>query len=290
MNDIELALEDLDTLICIRRHMGAFDEKSNWKYYSKAVNQYPNVLWAHTADMIVSQILGVWMMKILVACEESQAVTIELRKLGHEAYSCDIEPCSGGHPEWHLQKDVSNILNGISKFKTSDGAEHWIAGRWEMIIAHPPCTYLTVAGNRWFNVEKYGEKAIKRIQNRQSAIDFFMMFVNTDCEKVAIENPIGIISTVYRKPDQIIQPYMFGDKARKGTCLWLKGLPKLIPTNIVDMGEIKPGGYSVGANADAARDENGKIIAWNDPRTAKLRSKTFPGIAKAMAEQWGGIK
>ena len=211
-------------------------------------------------------------MKILVACEESQAVTIELRILGHEAYSCDIEPCSGGHPEWHLQQDVVPLLKE----------------KWDMIIAFPPCTYLTVAGNRWFNVEKYGDKAIKRIRDREEAIKFFMMFANADCEKIAIENPVGIMSTKFRKPDQTIQPYMFGDKARKGTCLWLKGLPNLKPTNIVDMGEIKAGGYSVGANADCARDEGGKIIAWNDPRTAKIRSKTFPGIAKAMAEQWAG--
>jgi hypothetical protein len=210
-------------------------------------------------------------MKVLVACEESQAVTIEFRKLGHEAYSCDIEPCSGGYPEWHLQKDVIPLLKE----------------KWDMIIAFPPCTYLTVAGNRWFNVEKYGDKAIKRISDREKAIEFFMTFVNTDCKRIAIENPIGIMSTLYRKPNQIIQPYMFGDRARKGTCLWLKGLPNLIPTNIVDMGEIKAGGYSVGAFANHAVDDNGKIIAWNDPRTAKLRSKTFPGIAKAMAEQWG---
>lgn len=210
-------------------------------------------------------------MKILVACEESQAVTIELRKLGHEAYSCDIEPCSGGHPEWHLQQDVIPLLKE----------------KWDMIIAFPPCTYLTVAGNRWFNVEKYGEKAIRRLKEREKAIEFFMMFANADCEKIAIENPVGIISTIWRKPNQIIQPYEFGERARKKTCLWLKGLPLLKPTNIVSMGEILDGGYSVGASAHYARDENGKIIPWNDPRTAIIRSKTFPGIAKAMAQQWG---
>lgn len=209
-------------------------------------------------------------MKVLVACEESQAVTIELRKLGHEAYSCDIEPCSGGHPEWHLQQDVLPLLKE----------------KWDMIFAFPPCTYLTVAGNRWFNIEKYGDKAIKRHKSREFAIWFFMQFVNADCNKIVIENPVGIMSKQYRKPTQIIQPFMFGHNARKGTCLWLKGLPELKPTNIVDMGEIKQGGYSVSAYADCARDENGKIIAWNDPRTAKLRSKTFHGIAKAMAEQW----
>lgn len=204
-------------------------------------------------------------MRVLVACEESQAVTIELRRLGHEAYSCDIQECSGGHPEWHLQQDVIPLL----------------AEPWDMIIAFPPCTDLAVSGARHF--------AKKRADGRQQrSIEFFMQFVNVDCPKVAIENPIGIMSSHYRKPDQIIQPYQFGDHARKSTCLWLKGLPKLIPTNIVDPGEIVMGGFSVGASLNYARDENGKIIPWNDPRTAKIRSKTFPGIARAMAEQWGG--
>lgn len=211
-------------------------------------------------------------MKILVACEESQAITKELRQLGHEAYSCDIQECSGGHPEWHLQVDALELL------KMS----------WDMIIAHPPCTYLTVTGNRWFNVDKYGDKARQRFKDREDAVDFFMSFANANCPKIAIENPVGYMNTHYRKPDQIIQPYMFGDHARKATCLWLKGLPPLEPTNIVDPGEILRGGYSVGASANYARDENGKIIPWNDPRTAKARSKTFPGIAKAIAEQWAG--
>ena len=212
-------------------------------------------------------------MKILVACEESQAVTKELRKLGHEAYSCDILGCSGGHPEWHLQQDVIPLLEQ----------------EWDMIIAFPPCTYLTVAGNRWFNVDKYGDKALERIENRKKAIEFFMLFANAKCDKIAIENPVGIMSSLYKKPTQIIQPYMFGDHARKGTCLWLKGLKPLEPTDVVDMGEIKEHGYSVGANADCARDENGKIIGWNDPRTALIRSKTFPGIARAMATQWATL-
>jgi hypothetical protein len=150
-----------------------------------------------------------------------------------------------------------------------------------MIIAFPPCTDLAVSGARHF--------AKKRADGRQQrSIEFFMQFVNAYCPRVAIENPIGIMSSHYRKPDQIIQPYQFGDHARKSTCLWLKGLPKLKPTDIVDPGEIMRGGFSVGASANYARDENGKIIPWNDPRTAKARSKTFPGIAKAMAEQWAG--
>ncbi len=210
-------------------------------------------------------------MRVLIACEESQRVCTEFRKLGHEAYSCDIEPCSGGHPEWHLQQDVTQLL----KMK------------WDLIIAHPPCTYLTVAGNRWFNIEKYGEKAIKRMEDREEGKRFFMMFVNADCKRVAVENPVGIMSSEYRKPDQIIQPYMFGDRARKATCLWLKGLPKLRETELVDPGEMYGVNFSVGASANWA-EEDGKILSWNDPMTAKIRSRTFPGIAKAMAEQWGG--
>lgn len=215
-------------------------------------------------------------MRILVACEESQAVTIELRKLGHEAYSCDIEPCSGGHPEWHLQQDVVPLL-----YKD-----------WDMIIAFPPCTYLTVAGNRWFDVKKYGEKAKKRWQNRRKAIDFFMLFANSDCPKVAIENPVGVMSTYYRKPDQIIQPYEFGHPHTKRTCLWLKGLKPLTKTCILE--RPKSGWENTQYDSEgrslsfATRDENGKLTKWNDPITAKIRSKTYPGIAKAMAEQWAG--
>ena len=233
-------------------------------------------------------------MKVLVACEESQAVCKAFRERGHEAYSCDIQECSGGHPEWHVQGDVLPIINGyhdgigIPVFITADGKKHDTPERWDILIAHPPCTYLTVSGNAWFNVEKYGDKARKRERDRKEAIEFFMCFANADCEKIAIENPIGVISTVYRKPDQIIQPYQFGHHARKSTCLWLKGLPKLQPTNIVDPGRIDKNGYSEGASATYARDENGKSISWNDPRTAKIRSKTYSGIAQAMAEQWGG--
>ena len=172
-------------------------------------------------------------MKVLVACEESQAVCKAFREKRHEAYSCDIVECSGGHPEWHIMQDVIPILNGESRFITMDGAEHYIDGRWDMIIAHPPCTYLTITGNRWFNVEKYGEKAIQRHKDRQEAIKFFMAFVNADCQKIAIENPIGVMSSEWRKPNQIINPWQFGDAFEKKTCIWLKGLPELIPTNIV---------------------------------------------------------
>ena len=224
-------------------------------------------------------------MNVLVACEESQRVCLAFLERGHNAYSCDILPCSGGRPDRHIQGDVLPIINGNCEFETADGQKHRIDGKWNLLIAHPPCTYLTVSGNRWFNVEKYGEKAIKRLQDRQKAYEFFMTFVNADCDRIAIENPIGYISSHYRKPDQTIQPYQFGHHARKATCLWLKGLPKLVPTEIVDPGEIRDGGYSIGAHADGTN--NGKWLRFNDPELAKLRSKTFPGIAKAMAEQWG---
>ena len=229
-------------------------------------------------------------MKVLVACEESQRVCTAFRELGHEAYSCDVQDCSGGHPEWHIRDDALKYINGRCSFITCDGKAHEISGKWDLLIAHPPCTYLTVSGNRWFNVEKYGEKAIERYKFRDKAADFFMKFANADCEKIAVENPIGYMNTHYRKPDQSIQPYQFGHKVSKKTCLWLKGLPHLIPTKCVVPEMIhskgKSGGYS-GASFYAT-DENGKILSYNDPMTAKIRSKTFPGIARAMAEQWGG--
>lgn len=226
-------------------------------------------------------------MRVLIACEESQRVCVEFRKRGHETFSCDIQECSGGHPEWHIMGDCLRVLNGSCEFETMDGTTHKIKGKWDLIVAHPPCTYLTVAGNRWFDEKRYGGLAIQRKLDRQEAIEFFMRFVNADCEQIAIENPIGVMSTVYRKPDQIIQPYQFGNRARKATCLWLKGLSRLTPTNIVDPGNIDDNGHSYGACATYALDENGKTLRWNDPRTAKIRSKTFPGIARAMAEQWG---
>ena len=221
-------------------------------------------------------------MKVLVACEESQRVTIEMRKFGNEAYSCDLLDCSGGHPEWHIKKDVTLLLNGNCIFNTVDGAEHEISGKWDMIIAFPPCTYLTVTGNRWYNYKKYGNKAIQRMLDRNDAIKFFMIIANADCDKIAIENPVGIMSTKWRKPDQIIQPYQFGDAYEKRTCLWLKGLPNLIPTKIVDI-------------PDRIQFKSGKTMAkWyveagnlTKEQRALVRSKTFPGIAKAMAEQWG---
>ncbi len=227
--------------------------------------------------------------RLLVCCEESQRVCTAFRERGWEAYSCDIEPYSGGYPEWHIQQDVLPLINGDCEFDTVDGVHHVIDGEWDLLICHPPCTYLTVAGNRWFNVNKYGEKAIKRMIDREKAVDFFMQFINASCNHIAVENPVGIMSNRYRKPNQIIQPYQFGDHARKATCLWLKGLPILKPTDIVSPGEILDGGYSVGASANWATDDNGKVLTWNDPRTAKARSRTFIGIAKAMSNQWGNF-
>lgn len=212
-------------------------------------------------------------MRILVACEESQAVTIAMRELGHEAYSCDIQECSGGHPEWHLQCDALEML----KMK------------WDMIIAHPPCTYLTVTGNRWFNEEKYGEKAVERKQKREEAATFFMAFVNADCPKIAIENPVGYMNTHFRKPTQTIHPYYFskfqGDEncERKATCLWLKGLPPLKYVIRFDPQIIT---YKNGRK----NDNPWHMSTMNLPKEerSKKRSKTFPGIAQAMAEQWAG--
>lgn len=231
-------------------------------------------------------------MNILIACEESQEVCKAFRKRGHIAWSCDIEPCSGGHEEWHIQGDVLPYLNGNCDFTTADGTKHNQQGKWDLIVAHPPCTYLTISGNRWFNVERYGDKAIQRITERERAAEFFMKFVNADCDRIAIENPIGYMNSHYRKPDQTIQPYMFGHPVGKSTCLWLKNLPQLKPTDIVEPERIhskgRTGGYS-GASWYAT-DENGKILSWNDPRTAKIRSKTYHGIAEAIAEQWGSLE
>ena len=208
-------------------------------------------------------------MKILVACEESQAVTIELRRLGHEAYSCDIQECSGRHPEWHIKGNVLPILNGECDFKTMDGERHAISGRWDMIIAFPPCTDLAVSGARHF--------AKKRADGRQQAsIDFFMKFANAHCDRIAIENPVGIMSTHFRKPDQIINPWQFGHPETKKTCLWLKNLQPLEETE------------NVYAYMMTLPEKARSRIHWMGSGHAKERSKTYPGIARAMAEQWAG--
>lgn len=174
--------------------------------------------------------------------------------------------------------------------KTMDLQLHEV-GRWDLAICHPPCTYLTVSGNAWFNTDKYGKKAEERWKNRVYGAVFFMMMFLANADRIAVENPVGIMGTAFRKADQVIQPYEYGHHAMKTTCMWLVNLPKLKPTNIVDPGEFrvtKSGKrFNVGGNAFCAKDESGKTISWFDPRTAKIRSKTFEGIAEAMAKQWG---
>jgi site-specific DNA-cytosine methylase len=227
-------------------------------------------------------------MKVLVACEESQAVCKAFRERGHEAYSCDIIDCSGGHPEWHIKNDVLPLLGGNCEFMSEDGQAHTINGRWDMIIAFPPCTYLTVTGNRWFNVDRYGEKAIQRQKDREDAIEFFMALANADCPLIAIENPIGVMSRHFRKPDQIIHPYYFAESEddenceRKATCLWLKGIEPL-------QYEIKFAPRVIAYKNGKGTDSPWHINTMSLPakERAKARSKTFPGIARAMAEQWG---
>ncbi len=223
-------------------------------------------------------------MKVLIACEESQRITIEMRKLNIECYSCDIEEPSGGHPEWHICGDVLPYINGNCSFKTMDGVEHIIEGEWDLLIAHPPCTYLTVSGNRWFNIEKYGDKAIERLYLREEAAKFFMEFINAKCAHICVENPVGYMNTHYRKPDQIIQPFEYGDPERKTTCLWIKGLPKLQPTNIIDPNITDS---STGHSGYSSWHMDMQFIGKDKKERSKMRSKTFPGIAKAIAQQWG---
>lgn len=204
-------------------------------------------------------------MRILVACEESQAVTIELRKLGHEAYSCDVEPCSGGYPEWHLQQDVTALLEE----------------KWDMIIAFPPCTYLSNAGACRLYPKK-GQLDPIRYEKGLKAKEFFLSILNADCPRIAVENHVS--SKVFDMPkhSQEIHPYMFGHPYTKKTRLWLRGLPELIPTNLVD--PISP--Y---VPAGTGRKDKSKYGAAKRGEDAKNRSKTFAGIAKAMAEQWAGF-
>ena len=229
-------------------------------------------------------------LKVLVACEESQRVCTEFRELGHEAYSCDVQEPSGGHPEWHIHGDVLAILNpnsGGIVFATMDDVIHRIA-KWDLIIAHPPCTYLSMVATRSHSLKCTPlEKINARTMQRIDSMRFFMQFVNAGCDKIAIENPRGVMNTAYRKPDQIIDPYMFAasvDDAEnyvtKATCLWLKGLSPLAINDLP-----KPNNAML-----FGRHPNGKARTWEEcvagNDRAKERSKTFPGIAKAMAEQW----
>jgi site-specific DNA-cytosine methylase len=213
-------------------------------------------------------------MKILVACEESQAITKEFRALGHEAYSCDILPCSGGHSEWHLQGDVFNFINN----------------GWDLMVAHPPCTYLSVSGARHL-YNKDGSKNIERYKNQREALDFVQKLMDCDIPRIAIENPVSVISSQIRKPDQIVQPWMFGDAASKTTCLWLKNLPKLVATNVVDKGEFKEwiDKKSGKMKRQATWYYDALINAKSPEERRSLRSKTFKGIAQAIAYQWGNL-
>lgn len=226
-------------------------------------------------------------MKVLVACEESQTVCKAFRARGHEAYSCDIQDCSGGHPEWHICGDVLPLLNGDCFFRTMDFVGHEIHGEWDLIIAHPPCTDLAVSGAKHFEKKQKDGR-------QQKSIVFFMQCATAKCKRLAVENPVCIMSTAWRKPDQIIQPYQYGHPTRKTTCLWLKGLPKLQPTNVVEPvideyvcknGKVVRFGHGIGQ----AISEDGKKYGFSDPMTAKIRSRTFEGIAEAMAEQWGNL-
>ena len=220
-------------------------------------------------------------LKLLVCCEESQRVCSAFRQRGWEAYSCDIIPESGGHPEWHIQQDVLPLINGNCEFVTADGEKHKIIGKWDMIIAHPPCTHLAVSGAAHF---------AKKIADgrQQQGIDFFMAFANADCERIAIENPIGIMSKKWRKPDQIIQPWWFGDNVGKSTCLWLKGLLPLKQ----EVRERPPVEYHTWTSKDGKQKRQEmwfyQTRCLPHGERGKAASKTFPGIARAMAEQWGG--
>lgn len=218
--------------------------------------------------------------KILCACEESQALTIELRRLGHEAYSCDIQPCSGGHPEWHIMGDVIPLLNGNCEFRTMDGELHKIDSRWDMIIGFPPCTKTSNAGAR--HLYRGGKLNLQRYFEGMKGKAFFMTLWHADCERVVLENPTPSKIFEYPEPTQAIQPTDHGDPYTKKTLLWERGVKKLEPTNIVEpiATWCPSGSYSV------KHEDKHRGMFTTD--RAKNRSKTFPGIARAMAEQWAG--
>lgn len=205
-------------------------------------------------------------MKILIACEYSGTVRDAFRKMGHDAWSCDILPTEGDS-SFHYQYDIKEVLNKD----------------WDMIIAFPPCTHLAVSGSKYFK-QKIADG------RQQEGIDFFMLFANHPCAKIAIENPVGIMSSKWRKPDQIINPFQFGHPEAKKTCLWLKGLPKLTPTDILQLpesGKWENQHFTNGKYTGFINKDKGKVLAWNNPLTQKLRGKTYQGIANAIAQQWG---
>lgn len=223
-------------------------------------------------------------MRVLVACEESQAVTVELRKLGHEAYSCDIIPCSGGHPEWHIMGDCLPLLNGNCEFETMDGRRHEATrgGRWDMIIAFPPCTKTSNAGAR--HLWKGGKLNVSRYYEGLCGKALFQAIWAADCDRVVIENPVPSKIFDYPPPTQAIQPYEYGHPFTKKTLLWERGVPTLRPTDIVEPQRTwcPSGSYSY--------EHNEKHRGMFTKDRAKNRAKTFPGVAKAMAEQWAGHK
>ena len=228
------------------------------------------------------------MKNVLIACEESQTVCKAFRKLGFNAFSCDILPCSGGHPEWHLHCDVLGVIRD-KRGILETGDEFVLNGEWDLMIAHPPCTYLSVSGARWYYHPDDKDLPIEqrrphpnfptRAQDRKEAIEFFLALANADIQHIAIENPVGIMSKLFHKPNQIVQPYWFGDEATKTTCLWLKNLPQLTPTKIVGKGErvVLSSGKSL---PKWYSDSFNTKISTEMRRT--LRSKTFQGFADAM--------
>jgi len=225
-------------------------------------------------------------MKILIGCEESQAVTIAFRKLGFEAYSCDLLECSGGHPEWHLNMDIFQAIAG-GGLSVQDGSQIFI-DEWRLMVAFPTCTYLTNAGIGYFNEERYGQKAVERKQKRLKAAEFFMALYNCKIPLVALENPVGWMNSSFRKPDQILRPYYFGEPHLKNICLWLKGLPKIVHGNFpkpepVAIQYRKPSKYYKGG------EEKKRYFTDSAKKCSITRSKTFQGIADAMAEQWGSF-
>lgn len=217
-------------------------------------------------------------MKVLVACEESQTVTMAFRKMGVEAYSCDIDECSGGHPEWHIQQDCLSLINGDCKFTTVDGTEHEIEGEWDLLIAHPPCTYMSKAGARWM-YPTAGNIDPERYALAMKAKEFFMQFINAKCKHIAVENPRPLKVVGLPKQSQVVQPYEYGHPYSKATLLWLKGLPNLTPTDIQE--NYTP--YLPSNTGAFSRGGGGSRGVAHDAKTA---SKTFSGIAQAMAEQW----
>lgn len=220
-------------------------------------------------------------LKLLVCCEESQTVCQAFRELGWEAYSCDIDECSGGHPEWHIQQDVIPLINGNCSFKTVDGVEHTINGEWDLLICHPPCTYMSKAGARWM-YPTAGNIDPERYRLAMEAKEFFMKFINANCKHIAVENPRPLKVVGLPKPTQVIQPYEYGHPYSKATLLWLIGLPKLNPTDIQE--HYTP--YLPSNTGAFSRGGGGSRGVAHDAKTA---SKTFPGVAKAMAEQWTKI-